>query len=407
MGGVGRLARCPPVTSSPARTGGPSGRRQDRRNRWRAPAAACVLFGVLGGVAGGLAGAVGAPGAPLTASAWASTSSTTASTTSPTTPAASTSTSSTTSSTAPAAPSGLPGTLAYITDSNFYSTSGRVELVTQPAAGGPRHVLLTATSATIGLLSFSPDGQQIAYFYGKTSTASVDVMNLATKRVNVVFKLSGDDSFVVGLAWTPDGRDLVVGSNERPGSSSTHSETALWRVPLSGGSPTRLTGYIDAGSPTVAPDGDIVYVVSKTYSSASTFKKSTLWMADPDGSDARSIFTTEHFIATTALSPSGGTVALSVVDSETTSNIQAVTIGAPGSVALTPVVKGRSDLDPAWSPDGSHLAFLSSRAGRHAGSSKSDELLDAYVMTATGSDVAEAIGFTGDKASLELVSWGV
>lgn len=43
------------------------------------------------------------------------------------------------------------------------------------------------------------------------------------------------------------------------------------------------------------------------------------------------------------------------------------------------VGQGRSELQPAWSHDGSQIAFLSSRAGRHIGP-VSQQLLDASVI---------------------------
>lgn len=68
-------------------------------------------------------------------------------------------------------------------------------------------------------------------------------------------------------------------------------------------------------------------------------------------------------------------------------------------------MKGRTDITPSFSPTGKEIVFLSSRAGRHAGT-KSQQLLDAYAMTVTGGRPRKVIGKAGDKWSAIVVTWG-
>lgn len=296
------------------------------------------------------------------------------------------------------------GVVAYVSDSDFYATSGRETLLIASPDGTDKRTLRPAGRVDIGLLQFSPTGRRLAYFLATSSGSSVDVMDVATKKVESVLTLRGSSAYVDGLAWTPDGRDLVVGINERPGSSTAHTETALWRVPLGAGKATRLTTFDDAGDPVVMPDGDLVYVVSKTFSSSS-LKPSVVWKSAPNGSHRVRIFSSTHFVDTPALSPNGHTLAFSVVVNNTTTYLESLTVTSRSRRELTSPVKGRTDISPSWSPNGTDIVFLSSRAGRHA-SKKSEQLLDAYVMTATGAHPTPIIARKGDKWSVVLVAWG-
>ncbi len=297
-----------------------------------------------------------------------------------------------------------PGVLAYVSDTDYYGSSSKEALVTVLPDGTGKRTLLPPASVAFGLLAFSPTGQQIAYFLDSSSGVGIDVMDVATRHEVRVLLLRGTSAYVDGLAWTPNSRDLIVGTDERPGTSSVHPETALWKLPVSGGRRTRLTPYEDAGDPASLPDGDLVYVVSKTFSSGS-LKKSALWLSGPDGSHPERILRSSDFVDGPAAAPDGRAVAFSVVVDDTTSYLESLTLATRRRATLTPLVKGRTDISPSWSPDGSEIVFLSSRAGRYA-TTKSDQLLDAYVMRATGASPKKAIARKGDKWSLLLVAWG-
>jgi Tol biopolymer transport system component len=298
------------------------------------------------------------------------------------------------------------GVLAYVSDSDYYGTDGKEKLATVSPGGAGERTLLAPTSSDVGfgLLEFSPSGQQLAFFHVASSIGRVEVMDVATRKVIRVFRLLGTTAYLDGLAWTPGGRDLIVGSNERPGSSAVRSEMALWRVPLRGGKPKELTSFEDAGDPAVLPDGDLVYVVSKTFSS-DTLEKSSVWTSGPSGTHPDRLFTSTHFVDSPSVSPGGRTLAFSVVVTDTTTHLETLTLATRHQRSLTPVVKDRTDISPSFSPNGSEIVFLSSRAGRHA-TTKSRQLLDAYVMTATGKNPRKVIARAGDKWSMVLVSWG-
>ena len=77
----------------------------------------------------------------------------------------------------------------------------------------------------------SPDGRSVAFVRERTAGVSdVWVLDLGTLEPR---RLTQDHRRVDGLAWTPDGHDLVF-SSTRGGASQ------LWRVPVAGGPPTVL-----------------------------------------------------------------------------------------------------------------------------------------------------------------------
>lgn len=177
-------------------------------------------------------------------------------------------------------------------------------------------------------------------------------------------------------------------------------------MPVAGGEASRLTGFVNAGSPALAPDGDLAYVASGTFSSSSSsLGRSTLWLTSPTGTGSRRLLTSNRFMDWLSVSPNGQTIAFTVIESDTTSNLEEVSIADGARTSLTPVVKGRSDVQPAWSPNGSQIAFLSSRAGRHAGSA-SEQLLEAYVMPASGGGVTKLVDFDSNQKSVGGLAWG-
>lgn len=169
-----------------------------------------------------------------------------------------------------------------------------------------RRTLLMATSGEDHDLypRLSPDGKLLAYL--RYSSHGVGELFLAPAAEGDARQLTFDKKTIQGLAWQTDGRSLLFASN-RSGSLQ------LWSVAVDGsGLSPVTTNSSSASEPAVAPSGDwLIYVESS--------ENWNIWRTPlPDARRAAA----QRFLATS----------------------------------------GRN-YDPRYSPDGSHIAFVSDRSG--------------------------------------------
>lgn len=186
--------------------------------------------------------------------------------------------------------------------------------------------------------SWSPDGTHIVYsrqspFTGRGPLFVIGVDGSAPTRITTASSVNEDP------AWSPDGSTIVFVS-DRSGNRD------LWAVRPDGTGLTQITDTpdIQEGRPDWSPDGSrLAYDVcrSATFPCGGTTPNYEIVSADPDGSDVRFL-----------------------------------TRNVPGI-----------DLNPAWSPDGTHLVFRSDRTG----------FTHIWTMAADGSDLQQLTtkNFTG------------
>ena len=109
------------------------------------------------------------------------------------------------------------------------------------------HIAARLRPLATGRARYSPDGKSIAFIRNSKDVEDIYVMPAAggTPR-----RVTFDNRFVMGLAWTPDSREIVF-SSDRGGANG-----GLWRIFASGGTPERLSvGSDNAYMPDHQPQG--------------------------------------------------------------------------------------------------------------------------------------------------------
>lgn len=139
------------------------------------------------------------------------------------------------------------------------ATSTNLDIFSSPADGSvPPANLTAANDATDTLPSVSPDGRTLAYVAMARPTYEADrqvvmLRDLASGQARPLTQ--SWDASVGSIAWTRDGRGLIVGVQEV-------LEHPLYRVDVATGRPTRLTREGNAGNAVPLADGSVLYTMN-------------------------------------------------------------------------------------------------------------------------------------------------
>jgi Tol biopolymer transport system component len=218
---------------------------------------------------------------------------------------------------------------------------GTVRRITQPPEG-------TEGDSTPAV---SPDGNTLA-FVRATGPDSADIY-LCDLAGGSLRRLTFDDRAIHGIAWTPDGQDVVYAAQRSGGG------WRLWRLPAYGGSPREIAvAGAQAHFPAIATQGRrLAYTDSPSVSA--------IWRAAlgaPD-SEERPIIRSLGRETAPAYSPDGKRIA-DVSDQTGADEIWVSDAEGGNRVRLTSL-KGPRVSRVRWSPDGRLLLF-EARADRGA-----------------------------------------
>jgi Tol biopolymer transport system component len=209
---------------------------------------------------------------------------------------------------------------------------GRVRRITTPPEGSEGD----STPAV------SPDGATLAFVRGTgPDGADIYLCDLAGGNLR---RLTFDDRAIHGIAWTPDGQEVVYAAN-RAGA------WRLWRLPVYGGSPREIdVAGAQAHFPAIAPQGRrLAYADSP---SVSAIWRAALGAPEPD---ERPIIRSLGRESAPAYSPDGKRIA-DVSDQTGADEIWVSDAEGGNRVQLTRL-KGPRVSRPRWSPDGRLLLF--------------------------------------------------
>jgi len=228
----------------------------------------------------------------------------------------------------------------------------RGEAAARMGAGLTQARALTQRGIRQGSPRFSPDGRSVAYASQTlTRFPEIRLVDVDGKQDRRLALRNGGS----GLAWTPDGQQLVYGELQVHKTYFVYGDLSL--VTVASGAVRRLTRGARAYDPDVAPDGKSVVFVRKLGD------RSELAVIDIDGQGERTLtqsargveWSSPHFnpkgaaIVASRLLP-GGWLDLVLVD-PTTGTVEQLTHDRA------------KDVDPSWTPDGEAVVFCSDRDG--------------------------------------------
>ena len=165
----------------------------------------------------------------------------------------------------------------------------------------------------------------------------------------------GDTAVLPNPLPSADIYDILPSRSElliRTGEEGVEPESALWVLPIPGGSPRRV-GDILAHSATWTPDGrHIIYG-----------NGSTLYVCNVDGTESRKLVTVAGVPFGLRVSPDGSLLRFSVDDPvQHTSSLWQVAVDGQGLHPLLPEWnKPPRESAPTWTPDGKYFFFQSAR----------------------------------------------
>ncbi len=237
--------------------------------------------------------------------------------------------------------------------------------------------------------AFSPDGSKIAFFSTRDGPAAIYTMNL--NGTNVV-RLTNDPAGDINPSFSPDGSRIAF-TSFRDGAAEVYT------MSVDGSDQRRLTSPPAANSkPVFSPNGSRIAFMSFR-DSARNPPQPEIYVMNADGSGQTRLTSTDGN-AVPSFSPDGSKIVFASVRDSSPSgagNYEIYIMNADGSMQ-TPLTTHPStvvDVDPAFSPDGSKIAFASTRDNRQP---------QIYTMNPDGSNIQPLIASPGAKTSTE---WGV
>jgi Tol biopolymer transport system component len=215
--------------------------------------------------------------------------------------------------------------------------------------------------------SWSPDGRQIAFANKGSDPGTILTVDVLSGEIMVVTDIDSLGSTPGSPDWSPDGNSIAM-----------INEYLIYTMNTNGSAVKQLFDPPDGNdgdaglfSPDWSADGQrLVFALDLSYDD-SNFE---IYRVDADGSNLVQLTSHEEHDREPAWSPDGTKIAF---ESRRDGNWELFTMNADGSNIQNISNSPDREHHPAWSPDGARIAFQSDRDGNW----------EIYVMNADGTDV--------------------
>jgi Tol biopolymer transport system component len=163
-------------------------------------------------------------------------------------------------------------------------------------------------------------------------------------------------------AWSPDGKRIAFARyGSAPADFDIHSDIYVANADGTGVTQLTTAGYVES-EPTWSPDGEHIAFIS-FITEPSGFSKYVLYIVNADGSDQHPVAESRVYLTSPDWSPKGDLIAVVAAgDGSASGNTEIHTV-RPDGTGEVPVTDAVPDappayiVDPSWSPDASRLAF--------------------------------------------------
>jgi Tol biopolymer transport system component/predicted Ser/Thr protein kinase len=205
--------------------------------------------------------------------------------------------------------------------------------------------------------AFSPDGKTLAFVRGGVSNRDLYSVPLGKDfgALGEPRRVTSLNTWVNGLAWTEDGREIIFSSGHLVGQ-------ALWRVAAPGGAGPRRLQWAGEGGFLPATSRSGRRLVYQTYNVNKSIWRLELARPGVAAGKPHRIIASSQYDEAPAYAPDGRRIAFVSVASGAY-EIWVAEDGGGNPRALTAMGKGMTS-SPDWSPDGKRIAFFSSMEGQ-------------------------------------------